>query len=171
MMYEKEGSCPGICFEKFAMEIKKQGRAEKLFHMIGDRKSYMVYDKGMETYGSTWPSVVELLLDDVQSEQIAFLLQVMIPECKYAEKGKKILIRDVLSPLNIPGVYHLQGTKFSFMNEDGCLNVYHSVKSEKDGKRVLFYSQKFVSVVEDEGERIVIWIFKYPPIAVSSKGL
>ncbi len=164
-IYDKEGYC--TCFESYAMKLEDQKRAKKLLDLIGQRKAFIVYDEGMLRYGGR-SSIVKLLLNDANSEKIAFTLGIMIPEAYIGSNvdeksiGKKILVKDVLNPEYIPGVHCLTGKTWSFLNSEGGLNVNRPIFSEKDGKRVLFCSDKFVAVLENEEEQVVVWIFEYP---------
>lgn len=164
-IYDNEGYCPN--FESYAIKLEDQKRTKELLDLIGQRKSFIVYDKGMLRYGG-WSSIVKLLLNDSNSKKIAFTLGIMIPEAYIGstvdEKsiGKKILVKDVLNPEYIPGVHFLNGKTWSFMNREGGLNINRPIFSEKDGQRVLFCSDKFVAVLENEEEQVTVWIFEYP---------
>ena len=164
-IYDNEGYCP--CFESYAMKLEDQKRAKDLLDLLGQRKSFIVYDKEATRYGGR-SSIVKLLLNDINSEKIAYTLGIMIPEAYIGstvdEKsmGKRILVKDVLNPEYIPGVHLLTGRTWSFLNSKGELNVNSPIFSEKDGKRVLFCSDKFVAVLENEEEQVIVWIFEYP---------
>ncbi len=162
MMYEREGYCPGNEFLHYGMRREKR-KADFVYFLLQDRIGYMVYDPKMKAWGGT-SSIVDLMFNDEQiNVKVSDALRRKIPVCKYAEEGRKILIRDVISPILIPGVFHLKENEFSFQDEKGQLNVNYPVLSKNGGKKELLYSDKFVTVIEDEGEKVVMWIYKYPP--------
>ena len=163
-MFETEGFCPNNSFLHYGIkmsgDIQAANKIEKVLKVLEDRTGYMVYDPKMTAWGTDYPSIVELLLGDDTGIDIAKMLVQMIPQCKYAEVGKKTLIKDVISPLQIPGIYNITDKVWSFKSQDGTLDMYHPVMHESN--RHLFTSDNFVSVVEDQNDQIVIWIFKYP---------
>ena len=113
-MYEHEGFCPKNSFWDFESREKDKvsplwARASEIF---GDRLCYMVYTPN--GYNSKECYVVDALVgagtNSTMNIEIAVCLSMIIPECTYAKKGKKILITDVINDGQIP--------KESFVFED-----------------------------------------------------
>ncbi len=161
-MYEREGFCPTNSFLHYAIS-KTEDEAEsikKRMDILGDRTGYMVYDSNHVAYGTKWPSVVELLLSNDMGEDVAKLLVMLVPECKYAEIGKKICIKDVINPLQIPDLFQLTSRSWSLLGQNGTVNINNPVR-RKDEK-FLFFDDEYVVVIEDGKEAIVMWVFRYP---------
>ena len=165
MMYEKEGFCPGNHFFRFIQEEleldEDTEKAEKIMDILGSRVNYMVYDRDHEAYGTIYPSIVELLLGDTCGLEIAQMLSRIIPECQYSKIGKKILIKDVISPFQMGGgLRPLTEKLWSFPNREGCYNVNCPIM-RKDNRN-LYCGEKFVVNIEDNDDDVTIWMFKYP---------
>ena len=161
-MYEIEGFCPSNSFFHYGIKLvgEKATKARDIMNVLGDRTGYMVYDGDNVTYGTNNPTIVELLLEDEIGIDVAKMLAQLIPECQYAKVGKKILIKDVINPRQIPGIYNVTEKMWSFINHEGTLNINCPVFHEEN--RHMFTSDNFVSVVENQDAQVVIWIFKYP---------
>jgi hypothetical protein len=68
----------------------------------------------------------------------------MIPHCKYAETGRKILVTDVINPFQIP-----------YLGINSTDNFF-----SRDDKMHLFEDDRYVCGVIDEGEDVHMYFFK-----------
>jgi len=95
-MFENEGFCPdnSFCFYDYNLQ---NALSPCTLGVLGDRTGYMVYDK---IHCSKEPYVVDMFLGGNNSTlglEVACAFRELDPDCVYAEKGKKIIIFDVIS--------------------------------------------------------------------------
>lgn len=101
-MYENLGYCPSNILRRGGMDsIKPSKFYQKTMEKLGDRVGYMVYAKGCNN--SQGANIHELFMRDELGYDLSLVLCELIPVCKYAEVGKKILITDVINPEQING--------------------------------------------------------------------
>ena len=165
-MYEKEGSCPSNAFLRYRIDGKAAVEHEKIVELLGDRIGYMVYDQKDHAWGRYYPSVVEALLGGNGSLgfRVARYLRNIIPVCRYAEIGKKIVIHDVLSPSQIAGdILYFRDESFerwAFFGKDGKAHPDDPI-TIKDG-RAIFSDERFLVVVVDKEDIVEMWILATP---------
>lgn len=95
-MYENEGYCPNNSFMHYCIENEVPTIWERTEEILGDRPGYMVYTKnGVCHEGYSY--VVDCLVGSTSrlGFDVACKLKELIPNCKYAEIGRKILVTDV----------------------------------------------------------------------------
>ena len=143
-MFENEGFCPNNSFYHYGMEGKHKisDAWEKNCDILGDRLGYMVYTEAGCAYKGCY--VVDCLMGESDiALEIAITLKTLIPECKYAEIGRKILITDVINPYQIPGI-------------SGGYDKFETV----DKKMQLFEDARYLCGVADEGEHVRMYFYK-----------
>lgn len=148
-MYENEGFCPNNSFLHYQMEKKEDVPViwERTREILGDRTGYMVYtEAGCSYYG--WCYVVDCLVGSTSTlgVEVACKLETMIPNCKYAETGRKILVTDVINPFQIPG-----------LNRGYVNNAEKFVGSDK---LYVLEDKRYVVGITDEGEAVHLYFFK-----------
>ena len=99
-MFEEIGYCPNNAFGMYSKE--KNPNWGRTMEVLGDRRGYMVY-----TPGGCWKEesyIVDCILGGKETLgiEIATVLSVLIPECRYPRVGKKILLTDLVNDLAIP---------------------------------------------------------------------
>ena len=178
-MFESEGVCPNNNFhmyimkneaessEKFPKEISETicYQHKTIMNTLGDRTEYMVYKKGGYAWGRHNSSIVEVLCDFPSNSGLALKvaqhLRTLIPNCKYCENGKKILIEDVISPEALGSDLCYFGDesfeRWGFF-QDGVAYADNPLVV-KDG-RALFSNDNFVVVIEDKEEYVDVKILK-----------
>ena len=149
-MYEDEGLCPNNSFLHY--ETEHNGEIpefwERTREILGDRLGYMVYTKeGCSC--NEWCYLVDCLIGatNTMGVEIACLLQTMIPKCKYAEVGRKILVTDVINPFQIPHIGR------------GCVNSQEKFMATSDDMHI-FEDERYVCGVIDEGVAVHMYFFK-----------
>ena len=149
-MYENEGFCPNNSFLHYAMEHNEEIPEfwKRTREILGDRPGYMVYTKAGCSYND-WCYVVDCLIGatNTMGVEIACLLQTMIPKCKYAEVGRKILITDVINPFQIPHIGR------------GYVNSQEKFMATSDDMHI-FEDERYVCGMIDEGEAVHMYFFK-----------
>lgn len=147
-MYEKEGFCPNNEFLHYQMEKGPVSSLwERTREILGDRIGYMVYtEAGNSYYGSSY--VVDCLVGATSTlgVEVACKLRDMIPNCKYAVNGRKILITDVINPFQMPGLsrgYVNEGS--SYVGTD---------------KLFVLEDNRYVVGITDEKEAVHMYLFK-----------
>ncbi len=149
-MYEHDGFCPNNSFLHFEMErpddVSKFWKRTR--EILGDRPGYMVYTEAGCSY-KDWCYVVDCLVGATSTMgiEVACLLQHMIPKCKYAEFGKKILITDVINPYQIPGI------------QRGYDNNREKFLSTTDSMHI-FEDDRYVCGVMDAGDAVRMYFYK-----------
>lgn len=145
-MFENEGFCPNNSFLHYVMEKQEELPEiwERTNELLGDRKGYMVYTEA----GCVWHGycyVVDCLVGATSTIgiEVATHLKTLIPNCKYAETGRKILVTDVINPYQIPGL---------------CMKGETFVSS--DGKVVILEDDRYVVGITDEGKAVHLYFFK-----------
>lgn len=145
-MFENLGFCPSNSFTRYEMEMgdKVPMFWKRTQQLLGDRILYMVYTPAGNHYNG-WCHVVECLVGATATLgiEVATKLETLIPECEYAETGRKILVTDVIHPFQIPGIGqkadgHFFGADDTFIRED----------------------ERYVAVVKEEGEDVHLYFFK-----------
>lgn len=103
-IYEDEGFCPGgrLDFKmQFYNDLSLKSRTA--LEILGDRKDYVVY-KGVEfAFGECY--FVQVMANDRDSTlgiEIATILKVVFPYCRYPEATMKFVCHDVVNPFQIP---------------------------------------------------------------------
>ena len=143
-MFENLGFCPSNSFTKYEMEKEISEFWKRTQELLGDRIAYMVYTPaGCNYHGYAY--VVDALVGTTTTLgiEVATKLESLIPECKYAEKGRKILVTDVINPFQIPGIVgRVDGTFVS------CKEVF--VRED----------ERYVVAVKEEGEDVHLYFFK-----------
>lgn len=149
-MYEDLGFCPNNSFMQY--ELEHHGEVPELWkrtcEILGERPVYMVYTKEGYVYNG-WCYVVDCLVGatNTMGVEIACLLKTMIPECKYAEVGRKILITDVINPFQIPHIsLGYDNSQEKFMATSNDVHV--------------FEDERYVCGVIDEKEAVHMYFFK-----------
>ncbi len=149
-MYEHEGFCPNNSFRHYAMEHKDEIPEfwKRTREILGDRLGYMVYTEAGCSYNG-WSYVVDALIGatNTMGVEIACLLQTMIPKCRYAEVGRKILVTDVINPFQIPHIGR------------GYVNSQEKFMATSDDMHI-FEDKRYVCGVIDEGEAVHMYFFK-----------
>lgn len=149
-MYEDLGRCPNDSFLYYVME--HNGEVPEFWkrtrEILGDRPGYMVYTEAGYSYKG-WCYVVDCLIGatNTMGEEIACLLQTMIPKCKYAEVGRKILITDVINPFQIPNT------------DCGYVNGKEKFVATSDDMHI-FEDDRYVCGIMDEGDAVHMYFFK-----------
>ncbi len=98
-MYENEGFCPNKSFGFYTGAVNPNWDATH--ELLGDKLGFMVYTPdgvSKEAY------VVDLFMggSSLLAYRLAVLMHEMDPDTKYAEHGKKILIRDLINQRQMP---------------------------------------------------------------------
>ena len=150
-MYENLGFCPNNQFLHYALEEKNIPDVwNRTREILGDRTGNMVYTKAGTSCRDKWCHVVDCLVgaESTIGVEISNLLKTMIPQCKYAEIGKKILVTDVINPFQIPHINRVygDGDKEKYVATNDVMNV--------------FEDERYVCGVTDEGESIHLYFFK-----------
>ena len=142
-MYEDLGFCPNNSFLHYAQGNHVPKIWKRTRDLLGDRIGYMVYTESCTYNGGCY--VVDCLVgaETTIGVEIACLLKTMIPKCKYAKVGRKILITDVINPYQIP--YIGRGYK-KFMSSNDSMHI--------------FEDERYVCGVIDEGENVHMYFFK-----------
>lgn len=128
-MYEREGYCPNNAFFHYVLSRSaifedKNSNLRRIYDVLGDRKGYMVYAEKAFDRSFFYSSIVEACLSDWDfGLEAAYYLKTLVPECVYAEKGKKIVIYDVFSLKGLSGK-KITGEKFQAIIEDGKEEVH-----------------------------------------------
>ena len=149
-MFESEGFCPNNSFTLYALEHKGEIPFwKRTREILGDRQGYMVYS-GAGCSHNDWCYVVDCLVGatNTMGVEIACLLRSMIPTCRYAEVGRKILITDVINPLQIPHIgrgYDSNGRK-TFVSTNPNVHV--------------FQDERYICGIIDEGTAVHMYFFK-----------
>lgn len=147
-MFEKLGYCPNNDFLDYEMqeEIPKMWKYTTK-EILGDRIGYMVYDKESCTHDG-WCYAVDCLAGSTSylGFYVVSKLKEMIPECKYGETGRKILVTDVLDPYKIPGLCFIEDNRsYAFsdelcLREDDCYMV--GIQDEGEAVHLYFYRKQ-----------------------------
>lgn len=147
-MFESLGFCPSNSFLRYEMA---QGEKvpefwERTREILGDRPGYMVYTEAGSSYKDGC-YVVDCLIGATTTMgiEIANLLKMLIPNCKYAEVGRKILITDVINPFQIP---HISRTYLD--------SPFVSISDDMH----IFEDERYVCAVIDEGEAVHMYFYK-----------
>lgn len=145
-MYENLGFCPNNSFLQYCMEKGEKVPAlwKRTSEILGDRMGYMVYTKnGCNYYG--WCHVVDCLVGSTTTlgVEVACKLKALIPNCKYSETGRKILVTDVINPYQIPDIR--------------CTGSNNFVGSDKVE---VLEDDRYVVGITDEGEQVHLYFFK-----------
>lgn len=102
-MYEREGFCPNNSFFWALSEMSDAKKAAEISRRFGDRMAYVVYAPG-EVSDGYYCSIIEAIKCDQDfALRLADLLAELIPACKYAEYGRKIVLHDVVSSTQAAG--------------------------------------------------------------------
>ena len=142
---ESLGYYPFDDFFNYVAEKRKNNEVvpciwERTYSILGDRIHYMVYmqEKDLNHSNNTC-NVIDCLVGSISTLglRIAGMLRALIPYCKYPEIGKKILVSDVISPLQIPNIITIDNDK-SYMLQD----------------------ERYIAGIVDEGETIHLYFFK-----------
>lgn len=148
-MYENLGFCPTNSFLHYMLECNNVPEVwMRTREILGDRTDYMVYTEAGCAYKG-WCYIVDCLVGAKTTigVEIACLLKTMIPQCKYAETGRKILVTDVINPYQIP-----------YINR-GYINSVEKFMSSNDNMHI-FEDERYVCGVIDEGESVHMYFFK-----------
>ena len=150
-MYEDKGFCPNNSFLHYQMENSDfipeiWNRTREL---LGDRPGYMVYT-GSDLSYSEWPYVCDALIGATSTMgiEIACMLQTMIPECKYAETGRMILVTDVINPYSIPHAGH----GYDSNGRDKVVST--------DPSMHIFEDNRYICGIIDEGNAVHMYFYK-----------
>ena len=148
-MYESLGYCPHNAIHNYEFGSESVSPLwNRTREILGDRTGYMVYTPaGVAYYGT--PYVVEFFCsaENTAALELACKLKHLIPVCKYAEEGKKILITDVINPYQIPGLT-VSGEEFV---------AYTGSNLE------VFQDAKYVVGLTEEEEAVHLYFFKKEP--------
>ena len=142
-MYETEGFCPSNAFTYYSENEKISSFWNRTKEILGDRIGYMVYSP--HGFSQNGCYVVDCLMGAGYTIgiEIATVLRVMIPECKYAVIGRKILVTDVINPAQIPGL--------QFSSDEKLFG---------DNGLFIFEDSRYIVGVTDEGEEVHMYFFK-----------
>ncbi len=145
-MYENQGYCPNNSFG--STEIPAGDGWEEVKEVLGARTEYMVYPNASNNYAGCY--IVPMFKEgDEVARQVAYKLQAFIPECIYAEKGKKIACYDVINPYQIPMAIGVNGNG-KWVLCQGVSKAYAFV-AENDN---------YLIAMKDEPEQVQIFIYK-----------
>lgn len=94
-MYESRGFCPRNGFIQEEMRGNTSYFWNRTRDLLGDRIGYMVYDS--EPKGNEHGYLVDAIMHTTGTLgiEVAAALKTMIPECKYAEIGRPIILKDI----------------------------------------------------------------------------
>ncbi len=135
-MFENEGYCPNNSIHNFLTSEANM----KMKKVLGDRSGYMVYDPLAQDCSRYTSSIIDVLGDEDLGIAIAYCLKYLIPECKYSEIGKKILIRDVFRGVmdqlireKLPKEFFEQNDEFDvYIREEGDIVVIYIARKYVD---------------------------------------
>lgn len=144
-MYENEGFCPNNSFLRYQLENYENVPEfwERTREILGDRTGYMVYTEN-GCSNNDWCYVVDCLVGSTTTlgVEVACKLEAMIPDCVYGKTGRKILVTDVISHFQIPGL-NRKAEKFS-----GSDHMY------------VLEDNRYVVGITEEGEAVHLYFFK-----------
>ncbi len=148
-MYEHDGFCP--CNEFGLYPYERNPLWEATQKILGDRIGYMVYTKNGAAYGRECASICDALMGGKGTLGIEFacILREMIPYCKYAKKGRKVEITDLLNPHQVDGIYLDSST--------GEWKIYDP---EDWSKLHLIQDDRYLIITYDDGEVVSVKVFK-----------
>lgn len=103
-IYEDEGYCPN---EKLDFKIQYNPnlseKSKMATEILGERKEYVVYIGAEFSYGECY--FVQVMANDRDSTlgiEVATILKVVFPYCRYPEATMKLVCHDVINPYQIP---------------------------------------------------------------------
>jgi len=129
-MFENLGMCPNNGFSRMNSDQEVNADWDRTSKILGDRKGYMVYSKG--GFNAAGAYIFPMLMNDELGLEIAIVLRELIPECKYAETGKMILITDVINPEQITFEKQYQSINFLV----ACISTDEAVEMQIYKKRL-----------------------------------
>ena len=149
-MYEDLGFCPNNSFGFEYPEHETGALWARTKELIGDRFGYMVYGKDEMAWGRDVCSIVDVLKYSTSTIglEIACAIVAAIPTCRYAEYGKKILIRDIITPNQAPAKI---GTE-----RDGELIPF----ADQDPKVRIFQDERYFVEMTEVNDEVCLYIFK-----------
>ena len=118
------------------IDLKLTGEYSKVRETLGDRSAYMVYDPMAHDCSHRNVSIVDILKDEDLGFAVAYHLKYIIPECKYAEIGKMILINDVFR------------------------GKMKKLVKERDSSDFLEENENFSVLIKDDDEAVKIYILR-----------
>lgn len=103
-VYENEGYCPGRRLD-FKMEYSQDvsEKSKLAIQILGDRKAYVMYSGFERAYEESY--FVEVMTNNGESTlgiELATLIKVIFPNCKFPESKIKIVCHDTINPWGIP---------------------------------------------------------------------
>lgn len=130
-MFEKLGYCPNRALRRDLLTTRRRTfgseanlTTKEVLKEMGDRIEYMVYDSSTIT-PDDYPYIEPLILHQNGGMIGSFLARKLteyIPECKLGKTGKKILIRDVTFPDQIPSNAILSKNNFFCVGIENTLD-------------------------------------------------
>ena len=149
-MFEQDGYCPSNSFNWMFQGMEDPNMAIKLRNEFGDRIGYMVYakDEVATALNGEHCSIVEACRNICLAHDLASLLALLIPECVYAETGRKILIHDTINPKQAARepIVETSSGRYSFF-QNGRADNQHPLT--RKGAKYLIQDLRWLLVIDD----------------------
>ena len=132
-MYETLGFCPNNSFLHYQLENEVPAIWERTREILGDRTGYMVYTPNGYV-DHEWCYVVDCLIGSTSTlgVRVASKLKELIPNCKYAVTGRKILVTDLTNRESVGSVgQFLEDERYlvNIVEEGDAVHLYFFKKS------------------------------------------
>lgn len=147
-MYEKLGYCPNNAIHQHTManDLEKAVIAK-----LGDLPGYMVYDKVDNDQFSNSVSIVDMLFGEnsILGFELASYLDAIIPNCRYSECGRMIVLHDVINSKAIDNKDRLCHTagKWMWSREGEKLDPRITKLQAGDCAKRILYNENFLVIV------------------------